>query len=91
MRAAGAGGDPAVLDMASAVLGEVRRAKTAAQVSMRADVAHLVVRDTAERLVALSAALTDVAEAGRVGGTSTEEATAFSVDVALAPVAEKNT
>ncbi|MGI9023014.1 MAG: valine--tRNA ligase [Acidimicrobiales bacterium] len=91
LRAAGAGGDPAVLDMASAVLGEVRRAKTAAQVSMRADVAHLVVRDTAERLVALSAALTDVAEAGRVGGTSTEEATAFSVDVALAPVAEKNT
>ncbi len=82
--AAGAGADPAVLDVAAAVLGEIRKAKTSAQVSMRAEVASLVVRDTPARLAALTGALGDVGLAGHVADTVTEEAADFSVDVTLA-------
>jgi len=59
-------GDAAVLDVASSVLGEVRRAKTAAKVSMRATVAHLVVVDDPERLALLAEAEGDLREAGGV-------------------------
>ncbi|MDQ4068839.1 MAG: valine--tRNA ligase, partial [Actinomycetota bacterium] len=81
---AGAGADPAVLEVASAVLGEVRKAKTVAQASMRADVARAVVRDTPERLAALHAVIGDVRDAGRIADLVTEEADAFSVEVELA-------
>ena len=70
--------------MAAAVLSEIRKAKTSAHVSMRAEVTGLVVRDTAVRLAALAGALADVTEAGRVEATSVEEAQEFSVDVTLA-------
>ena len=82
---AGAGADPLVLDVASAVLGEVRKAKTVAHVSMRADVARVVVRDTPERLAALVAAAGDVGDAGRIAELVTEEAESMSVEVELAP------
>jgi len=59
-------GDVAVLDMASHVLGEVRRAKTTAHVSMRAPVARLTVVDDAERLALLAEAEGDLREAGGV-------------------------
>jgi valyl-tRNA synthetase len=59
-------GDPAVLDMAAYVLGEVRRAKTTAHVSMRAAVARLTVVDDAERLGLLAEAEGDLREAGGV-------------------------
>lgn len=58
------GADPLVLDVAPAVLGEVRQAKTVAQASKRAEVARAAVRDTPERLAALAAAAADVRDAG---------------------------
>jgi len=83
LRAAAADGDPLVLDVAAAVLGEIRKAKTAAHVSMRAEADRVIVRDTPARLAALAGAAADVGEAGRVSEMLTEEADAFSVDVTL--------
>jgi valyl-tRNA synthetase len=80
---AGAGADPLVLEVASAVLGEVRKAKTVAQASMRAEVASVVVRDTGPRLAALAAAREDVRDAGRITELVTEEADQPSVAVEL--------
>ena len=59
-------GDVAVLDMAASILGEIRRAKTAAKMSMRATVARLTVVDDPERLALLAEAEGDVREAGGV-------------------------
>ena len=59
-------GDTAVLDMASWVLGAVRRAKTEAHRSMRVPVERLSVSDTPERLQLLGRAEDDVREAGGV-------------------------
>ncbi len=61
-------GDGAVLtlDVASAVLGQVRRAKTTAKRSMRSEVATLVVADTEARIAALLAAEGDLRDAGGV-------------------------
>ncbi|MGI9079506.1 MAG: valine--tRNA ligase [Acidimicrobiales bacterium] len=84
LRAAAGDGDPLVLDVAAAVLGEVRKAKTSAHTSMRAEVDRVVVRDTAARLAALAEAAADVSDAGRVSDVVTEEAEEFSVDVTLA-------
>ncbi|HEV2761061.1 MAG TPA: class I tRNA ligase family protein, partial [Acidimicrobiales bacterium] len=81
---AGAGADPLVLEVASSVLGEVRKAKTVAQVSMRAEVAQAVVRDTPERLAALAAAEGDVRDAGRIAELVTERSDQPSVTVELA-------
>jgi valyl-tRNA synthetase len=80
-----AGGDPLVLDVAATVLGEVRKAKTAAKTSMRADVARTVVRDSHDRLAALALVEADVRDAGRIAELVTEEAETFSVEVELAP------
>ncbi len=79
-----AGADPLVLEVASAVLGEVRKAKTVAQASMRAEAARVVVRDTAPRLAAVRAAAGDVRDAGRIAELVTEDADAFAVTVELA-------
>jgi len=70
--------------VAAAVTAEVRRAKTEAKASLRADVARVTVRDTSERLAALRAAEADVKEAGRIAELVTEEAAALSVEVELA-------
>ncbi|HEY4396609.1 MAG TPA: valine--tRNA ligase [Acidimicrobiia bacterium] len=51
---------------AADVLGEIRKAKTSRQKSLRAEVDLAVVRDTPERLRALEPALEDVQQAGRV-------------------------
>ncbi|HVA02216.1 MAG TPA: valine--tRNA ligase [Acidimicrobiales bacterium] len=59
-------GDIAVLDMAASVLGEVRRAKTTRQVSMRAPVTKLTVVDDPERLALLDLAESDLRDAGGV-------------------------
>ncbi|HLG92672.1 MAG TPA: class I tRNA ligase family protein, partial [Acidimicrobiales bacterium] len=65
LRMAGGGdGDPAVLEVAAEVLSRVRRAKTEAKLSMRAPVARLEVVDTPERIEALKAAQSELAEAG---------------------------
>ena len=62
----------------------VRRAKTEAKASLRADVTKATVRDTSERLAALRAAEDDVKEAGHIAELVTEESAEFGVDVELA-------
>ncbi len=78
------GGDPLVLDVAGAVLGEVRKAKTAAQRSLRTDVARVVVTDAPARLAALAEAADDVRDAGRIERLEVEEGAPASVAVTLA-------
>ena len=75
---------PLGYEVAAAVLGEVRKAKTNQQRSMRAEVEHVVVRDTAERLAALALVVADVCEAGRVQTLEPVEAEDFAVEVELA-------
>jgi valyl-tRNA synthetase len=76
--------DRRVYAVAAEVLGEIRKAKTSQQKSMRAEVDRVVVRDTTERLRALEAALSDVREAGRTREVDMREAEEFAVDVQLA-------
>jgi valyl-tRNA synthetase len=78
------GANALVLDVAAAVTSEVRKAKTEAKVSLRAEVARVLVRDTAERIAALKAAEPDIREAGHIANLVTEEADDFSVKVELA-------
>ncbi|GAA1248895.1 valine--tRNA ligase [Kitasatospora nipponensis] len=59
-------GDPRLLELAAEAITAVRRAKSAAQLSMRAEVARLVVRGPAGTLAALARVLPDVRAAGRV-------------------------
>jgi valyl-tRNA synthetase len=82
--AEGSGADPAVYEVAADVLGEIRKAKTSQQKSLRAEVELAVVRDTPERLRALQAVHTDVKQAGHVRALELLESDEFSVDVELA-------
>ncbi|MEO6206142.1 MAG: valine--tRNA ligase [Mycobacteriales bacterium] len=66
-------GNPAVLTAAGLVLGQVRKAKSAAQTSMRTGVSKLVVRDTAEQLALYSFASADIVNAGVVSELVLEE------------------
>ena len=61
-----AGGDAALLDRASSVLGEIRRAKTEAGVSLRAQVASAAVRAQASDVEALGAVGDDLRQAGTI-------------------------
>jgi valyl-tRNA synthetase len=81
--AEGEGGDPAVLEVVAAVLSQVRKAKTEAQVSMRAPVSRLLVRDTPEAVARVRAAASDLKEAGSVEELVFEEGEP-EADVALA-------
>nr|WP_026341361.1 valine--tRNA ligase [Actinomadura atramentaria] len=74
------GGDPAVLAATGAALGEVRRAKSEARASMRADVARAVVRGPRAALVAAA----DLAAAGRVADLVLDAAGEDAVEVELA-------
>jgi len=82
-----AGADELVLVTASDVLGEVRKAKTAAGTSMRAAVRLVVVRDTPERLSALDQARADVMAAGTIAELVCDEAGDLAVTVELGPPA----
>jgi valyl-tRNA synthetase len=85
--AAGADADPLIGDVAGEVLSEVRKAKTAARVSLRAEVDRTVIRAPAELLAALDAASDDLAEAGRIAELVTEMTAddgELSVEVTLA-------
>jgi valyl-tRNA synthetase len=77
-------GDPLVLQVAADVLAEVRKAKTEAKQSLRAEVTRVMVRDTPERLAAFKEAEADVKEAGHIGQLVTEDSADFSVEVELA-------
>jgi valyl-tRNA synthetase len=76
--------DGEVLDVASWVLSEVRKAKTSAKRSLRVPVARTRVLDVGHRLAALARAEADVREAGRIAELVTEEATTPAVEVDLA-------
>ncbi len=71
-------------EVAGAALGEVRKAKTEAKVSLRAEVSEAVVRDTPERLSALRAAEGDLRGAGKIERLRLEEGDGFAVEVSLA-------
>jgi valyl-tRNA synthetase len=71
LREAAGDGDPAVLEVAGAVLGEVRRAKSTAHLSPRDPVARVVVHADAGRLALLAQAEGDVRDAGSVAELST--------------------
>ncbi len=80
-----AGGDLSVYPMAAEVLGFIRRAKSEAKVSMKADVSGVVVTDSPKRLAALLAVADDVKGAGRCVEITTLEGPEFKVAVTLAP------
>ncbi len=75
--------DPAVLDVASAVLGAARKAKTAAKTSMRTPVAEVVVHDTEARLALLHLVADDVCDAGVIEQLRTVPAATPAIDVHL--------
>jgi valyl-tRNA synthetase len=75
--------DPGLVSVASEVLRAVRRAKSEASVSMRADVASVTVTDSPQRLAALALVADDLRDAGRIAELHTAEG-AFSVAVVLA-------
>ena len=66
------------------MLREVRKAKSDAKRPMRAPVARVVVRDSAERSHALELGAGDLRQAGSVEALETAEAPEFSVAVELA-------
>ncbi|MWA00020.1 valine--tRNA ligase [Actinomadura sp. LD22] len=77
-----AGGDPAVLAATGEALRQVRKAKSEAKASMRADVARAVVRGAEAGRVSRP----DLAAAGRIAELTLESAPAdLTVDVTLAP------
>ncbi|RKS68781.1 valyl-tRNA synthetase [Actinomadura pelletieri DSM 43383] len=76
------GGDPAVLAATGEALRQVRKAKSEAKASMRADVTRAVVRGAEVTQIARP----DLAAAGRIADLTLESApAALSVEVTLAP------
>jgi valyl-tRNA synthetase len=59
-------GDPSVLATAAAVLGQIRKAKSAAKVSMRAEVARVVVRGPSDAADAVGVSEDDLRAAGNI-------------------------
>jgi valyl-tRNA synthetase len=66
-------GDAALLPLAGEVLGAVRKEKSNAKLSMRAEVSRLVLRGDAERIALLKLAETDLRNAGVVSELSFED------------------
>jgi valyl-tRNA synthetase len=66
LRLVGGDGDPALLAAASSVIGAIRKAKSDAKVSMRTEVASVIVRGSEEALEPVRKVAADVAAAGRV-------------------------
>ncbi|MEU3306362.1 valine--tRNA ligase [Nocardiopsis sp. NPDC055551] len=87
-RSAAAGGDPAVLAATAEVLREVRKAKSEAKLSMRAEVEHVKV--SGKQVEAARAAKADIAAAGRataIGFQATDDAE-LTVEVTMPPAEE---
>jgi len=78
------GGDPELIDAALDVLGRVRRTKTEAKVSQRADVAKVVVSLPDARADALRAGTDDLVEAGSIRTLEVVAGDQFDCDVQLA-------
>ncbi len=85
VRGAGAAGDVEVLPLAAAVLGEVRKAKSAAKLSMRAEVTRVLVVDTEAAVALLRGVEADLRNAGVVADLSFEVGERRT-EVELAPV-----
>ncbi len=67
LRALAESGDPLVLKAATAVLDAVRKAKSDANLSMRADVESVIVTGDAALIAAVQAGKQDIVDAGRIG------------------------
>ena len=82
-------GDAGVLPsaVASAVLGDVRRAKSEARRPLRTEVLRATVTDTVERIAVLESVSDDVRAAGRITELITVEGSELSVRTELAPEA----
>ena len=85
LHALAAEGDPVALEVAGAVLSELRGAKSAAKASMRAPIQRAVVRDTEARLAVLDSIAGDVTRAARVEELVTEVADSLDVDATIVP------
>jgi valyl-tRNA synthetase len=84
-----AGGDPALLPVVGEALAGVRKAKSDAKQSMRADVASATVTAPAEQVPLVEAARGDLADAGRIASLTVAAGEGpIAVDVVLAPPAE---
>ncbi|MGY1713543.1 valine--tRNA ligase [Geodermatophilus sp. SYSU D01106] len=83
------GGDPEVVPVVAAALAGVRKAKSDAKVSMRADVESATVTAPEAQLPLLEAGRADLTDAGRIASLSLVAGDGpLSVDVVLAPPAE---
>jgi valyl-tRNA synthetase len=78
--------DPLVLATTTDVLSEIRKAKTKAQVTLKASVCKVHVRDRPERLAALRLALDDLRGAGNFKDLTEETGEDFAVEVELESV-----
>ena len=74
LRALIAGADATALEVASEVIGAIRKAKSEAKLSMRAEVSRVLVRADAGLLAALATVTGDLRAAGRVALIDTEAA-----------------
>ncbi len=81
-------GAPETLAVAGAVLSELRGAKSAAKVGMRAVIELAEVVDDPARLALLRTVLDDLAEAGRVESFELREGDSLSVTCTLAPAGD---
>ncbi|MGY2004468.1 valine--tRNA ligase [Blastococcus sp. SYSU DS1024] len=83
------GGDPAVVSVAAAALAGVRKAKSDAKQSMRAEVETATVTAPAAQVPALEAARSDLVDAGRIQTLTVRPGEGeLTVDVVLAEVTE---
>ena len=78
------GAPDGVLDVAADVLAAIRKAKSNAQLPMRAEIARAVVRDSDERLGLLDRVQDDVRDAGRVSELEKIASDGFAVEVEFA-------
>ena len=76
--------ESALIDDVAAVLTLVRRAKSDAKASMRADISHATVTAPADALARIDLARADIAAAGRIADLSLVEGSAIEVDATLA-------
>jgi valyl-tRNA synthetase len=80
-----AGADPGVLDLVGRVLSELRGAKSAAKVSMRAELDEVVLCAPASQLALLAPVEPDLVEAAKARRWVTRAADELAVEVTLAP------
>jgi valyl-tRNA synthetase len=83
-------GDPLLLEAVCEVLGQVRKAKAAAQVSLRAEVNRVRVRASGAVIAALRQAHDDLAAAAQLRRLETEEGEPFLVEVELAETGQSS-